>query len=228
MPYAYTAPSQAVYAVGGKAYGASVAEGIGAAAGAAYLTYELATAKNLRATDYITGTYGILGAVFSGVPIVGPMLQTYSAIVGGAQYLNDTMKAKRKKDRIKREIRHAGAAFEASVARGYPSELAAFVSTRNLGQRWQHTLGVLEPIRGSGYHHLQATDTRRVNMLTRAQQFVHRPWVTDPETGELVTERELVARYGQYDRDVAASYELATRIAPARGSVPALLARRAA
>lgn len=220
--YSYTAPSQAVYGVGTEAYLGQVAQGVGLGAAAAYQAYALATAKGLKAADYITGTYGVLGTVFAAVPIVGPALQTFNLAVAGAQYLNDTLKAKRKKDRIKRLIRGAGASFESSVARGYPVELASYVAARNLGPTAQHTLGILGAVASSPYN---PRGLPLPSGLTRQQLHALGPWVVDPDTGQVVTERALVSKYTQHERDLATAYELATRIAPARGKVPYPFAR---
>jgi len=228
----YTTPTQGVYSPAVSAYAAQVGTAVGGAIAGAYGIYELATAKGLRPADYVTGTYGVLGSVLAAVPVVGPMLQTYNLAVAGASYLNDSLKAKRKKDRIKRQIRGIVAGFDVSVSRGYPAELAAYTAARNAGQRTQYNLGILDAVARSPYNPRAPMQTGgaaitspRIAGFTREQLYAHRPWVVDPETNELVTERELVARYGQHDRDVATQLELATRIAPARGYVPGILAR---
>jgi len=224
MPYGYTAPSQAVYGQGAKAYAGVVAEGVAGAALGAYPVYQLATQPGLKATDYITGAYGVLGTVFAATPIVGPMLQTFNLALGGAQYLNDTMKAKRKKDRQKRMIRQATNTFDAALASGHAPEIASYIAGRNLGQAWQQQLGVLESVRYSPYNPAGGTYPTG---FTREQLHAMGPWLRDPATGQLVPESEMLARYGPQAEAEAerTALELYSRVAPGRGLVPPSFAR---
>lgn len=198
----------------------AVGTSVGNTALAGYQTYELVTAKGVSAPSYTMGAIDIASSIFAAVPIVGPVLQAYSVLQGVAKGLNDYLHAKRKIHRIKKQQRYAETGFNVELSKGSPPELAAFLTMNSFVQSkkypWEKVFGVGPIVEASPFSLSHAPPgTPPLDPLR---------YVVDPTSGQVVTVEQMRRKAsGQYARE--AEQELASRLAPGRGLVPAPFAR---
>jgi len=227
MPYIPTGAIQAANLADSR-YWASVGVAGGNTLVAGYQTYQLATMENPRAVDYITGGYGIAASVFAATPIVGPMLQGYTTILGAAQFANDYFKAKRKERRIKRMVRHAVGTTKRAEAGGVSPELAAFLGARTMDRRTVADLDykMFRTIERHPYNPRAVVGEATTYPMRQALQraVATGKYVRDPETGRLILISQLKEKEsGEFGEKQYLT--LIERPAPGLGLMPAPFVR---